>query len=103
MPASLPDVPLRSGSFALEDRWLLWARVQLYPDRLELTGWSLAGWHQREIPLERVAVVDHEDDRLQLGLQSGETVSLLLEDPGRWAEFVRTQDRVRGEDGQGES
>jgi hypothetical protein len=98
MHASLPDIPLRSDTFAVEDRWLFRGRARLYPDRLELTGWSLAGRRRREIALGRIATIDHEEDRLQITVESGEPVSLLLEEPGRWAQFIRSQRRVRSGD-----
>jgi hypothetical protein len=91
----LPDVPLRSDAYGLEDRWLLWSRVQLYPDRLELRGWSLVGRHSRDIALGQIEEAVHEEGRLRLALEEGEEVVLRVEEAERWARFIRAQCSVR--------
>lgn len=97
MLLSLPDVPLLSASFALDDRWLLWSRVRIYPDRLTLTGWSLAGRHRRRIPLSRIDRIRHDEERLRLHLQSDEQVTLVMDEAARWAQFLRSHRSVMGE------
>lgn len=97
MLLSLPDVPLLSGSFALADRWLLWSRAQVYPDRVILAGWSFAGRHRRRIPMERIDHIDHDEGRLRLHLQSGERIALIIEEAARWARFIKVHREVRGE------
>lgn len=97
MLPSLPDVPLLSTSFGLEDRWLLWSRLRLYPDRLELRGWAVLGRIRRRIPLQRVERTDHEDGRLLLGLKSGTQLRLAVEEAERWAEFVSTQRAIQSD------
>lgn len=91
MLLSLPDVPLRSTSFGLGDRWLIWARMRMYPNRLVLVGWSLAGRHRRAIPLDHVAETDYADGRLLLDLRDGERMALRVEEPVRWARLIRAQ------------
>jgi hypothetical protein len=89
MLLTLPNVPLRSASFALEDRWLIWARVRMYPDRLVLTAWSLTGRDHRQIPLDQVEETDHEDRCLRIALTDGEQVSLIVDEAARWARFIQ--------------
>lgn len=94
MLLTLPDVPLRRSSFALADRWLLWARVEAYPDRLVMRGWSLTGRHHRKVFLTQIRSVEGEDGRLHLHLKTGEQVTLLVDQSARWARFLRAQCRV---------
>lgn len=93
----LPDVPLRTGSFALADRWLLWTRVRVYPDRVELVGWSFTGRDHRHIPLDRIAEIDHDGRHLQLQLQDGDGISLLVDEAASWARLIRAQRDVYGD------
>lgn len=92
---TLPDIPLRTTSFSVEDRWLLWSRIDLYPDRLELLGWALDGRHHRRIPLEQIEETDYGNQRLLLDLTDDERVALRLEEPARWARFIQTHREVR--------
>jgi len=98
MLLNLPDVPLRSGTFDLEDRCLLWSRLKVYPDRLELVGWSLAGRYERGISLDRIDEADHEERRLRLALENGEEVALIVDEAARWANFIAAQRDVHGHD-----
>lgn len=97
MLLSLPDVPLSSTSFGLEDRWLVWSRLRLYPDRLELRGWSLDGRIQRRVWLQEVKRTDHEDGRLLLRLESGTRLRLAVDEAERWADFVASQREIHGD------
>ena len=94
MLLTLPDVPLLSAPFSLDDRWLLWSRIQMYPDRLILAGWSFSGRHRRTIALERIDRVDYGDGRMRLRLESGETVALIMPEAARWAQFIQLQQDV---------
>jgi hypothetical protein len=78
------DVPLRTASFTLEDRWLLWARACLYADRLELTGWYLWGRYERRIPLRVIERVEAPNGCLVLHLQEGRTVTFAIDRAARW-------------------
>jgi len=91
---AIPDVPLLSAPFALDDRWLLWSRIQMYPDRLILAGWSFGGRHRRKIALERIDRIDYGNGRLRLRLQNGERVRLIMSEAARWAQFIRLQKDV---------
>jgi hypothetical protein len=94
---SLPDIPLLSTSFGLEDRWLLWSRLRLYPDRLEFRAWSVRGRIRRRIPLQRLERTEHEEGRLLLWLNSGTQLRLAVEEAERWAEFVSTQRAIHSD------
>lgn len=96
MTSSLTDVPLRAASFTLEDRWLLWSRVRLYADRVELVGWSLTGRYHRVIPLEHIEEAKHADGDLVLRRAEGPPLRLQLEAPKRWATAIATHRDVRG-------
>jgi hypothetical protein len=96
MLLSLPDVPLRTTSFDVADRWLLWARMRMYPNRLVLVGWSLTGRYRRAISLDQIAAVDHTDDHLRLDVQGEGQVRIGVEEPVRWARLIRAQCNVRG-------
>jgi hypothetical protein len=96
MLLALPDVPLCTTSFDVEDRWLLWARVQLYHDRLVLTGWSLSGRHVRQIPLSQIEETAYGKRRLRLDLEDEEEVTLLIAEAGRWARLIAAQRYVGG-------
>jgi hypothetical protein len=91
---SLPDVPLGSTAFGLENRWLLWSRLRLYPDRLELRGWALLGRVRRRIRLGHVHRTDHEEGWLLLRLDGGEQVRLAVDEAEHWAELVSSQREV---------
>jgi hypothetical protein len=96
---ALPDVPLISASFGLEDRWLLWSRVRLYPDRLVLRAWSIRGRLRRQVCLREVEGTDHQDGWLLLDLEGDERMRLAVEEAPRWAEFVASQREIRRDDG----
>jgi hypothetical protein len=85
----LPDIPLRTASFALEDRWLLWARARLYVDRLVLSGWGLCNRYWRRVPLGTIEEVQREGRQLTLHLENGNTLSLLFSNAGRWSTAIR--------------
>lgn len=95
MLLALPDVPLRTTPFDVEDRWLLGAWMRMYPDRLVLAAWSFTGRLRRAIPLDQIAEVDHTDERLQLDVVEGERVALLVDEPARWARFIQAHRNVR--------
>lgn len=87
---ALSDVPLRTASFALEDRYLLWSRMRLYADRVELVGWSLAGRYHRVIPLGRIDEAETDDEHLVLDLTDENSVRIGVDAPGQWASTIAT-------------
>ncbi len=89
------DLPLRSASISLEDRWLLWARARLYLDRLELTGWSLSGRYRRSISLGRIDEAEPTDGHLTLHLVDGSSLQVLMDAPQQWASVIAMHRDVR--------
>lgn len=90
MSFELSDVPLRSSSFTLKNRRLLWARARLYVDRLELTGWSLSGRYHRCIPLSSVDEIERAETHLVLHLIDGSSHQLGIEALEEWATAITT-------------
>ena len=82
------DVVLRTAPFSLEHRWLFWARVHLYANRLELTGWSIRGRYHRSIPLVRIEEAESSDGLLALHRSDGTTLHLQLDAPEQWASRI---------------
>ena len=99
MPSAFPDVPLRSASFTLEDRWLLWSRARLYTDRMELTGWGLGGRYHRSISLGRIGAVELIEDGLILHLTDGSALRIGIDTPREWADALTTYRDVHGDSG----
>jgi hypothetical protein len=94
MPDSSPTVPhetpILSAPFQPQDRWLLWPRIRLYVDRLELTQWW--GWRSawREVPLDRLARVEAlGPETLRIRPRDHEPLALEIEDARRWARVIR--------------
>jgi hypothetical protein len=67
----------------------------MYPDRLELTGWTLGGRYRRCISLDRIDEIDHDGGRLLLELQNGERVALGMEEAAHWAGVLRAHRRTQ--------
>ena len=83
-----------SGRFRFHNPALLCARVRLYEDRLELSGWQMHGRFVRRIPLHQVLQADVlKADSLLLWLSSGETVRLRVEGALRWKRAIGQQQR----------
>jgi len=90
---SSPETVL-SGRFRFRDPALLCARVRLYPDRLELSGWQMKGRYHRRIPLQQVLQADALNaDSLLLWLSNGETVRLRVEGALRWKQAIGQQQK----------
>lgn len=88
------DAALRTGRFRFRHPALLFARVRLYPDRLELTGWHLRGPYRRRIPLRQILQADAmSQDNLLLWLSDGETVRLHLGRAPQWQAAIALQQR----------
>lgn len=84
------ETPILTASVQRPERWWLWVRLQLYIDRLELSGWW--GWQhvQRTIPLDRLRRVRApEEHRLTVHPANQDAVSLRVEDAARWARSIR--------------
>ena len=83
-----------SGRFRFHNPSLLWARVRLYKDRLELSGWQMQGRYVRRIPLQQVLQADVlKADSLLLWLSNGETVRLRVQGALRWKQAIGKQQR----------
>jgi hypothetical protein len=83
-----------SGSFRFHNPGLLWARVRLYKDRLELSGWQMQGRYVRQIPLQQVLQADALNaESLLLWLSNGETVRLRVEEALEWKRAIGQQQR----------
>ena len=84
MTACLADAPFVTR-FAFRNPSLWWARAQLEPDHLALTGWTWRGRYRRQIPLAGILHVDaKDDDALVLWLADGEALRLRVEQARRW-------------------
>ena len=88
---ALPDSPktIRKSHFSFREPTLLFARVRLHPEALDLRGWHLRGLYRRQIPLGEILQVDvTSNGRLLLWLTSGEPVRLHLDDAMGWKEAI---------------
>lgn len=81
---TLIDVPLRTASFSLADRWLVWTKARLYANRLVLTGWGFWTRYRRRIPFEIIERVDHENGHLVVHLQGNRTLRIQMSVARRW-------------------
>ncbi len=89
---SHPERAQHVDRFSFSTPWLLFARVRLFADRLELTGWHLQGHYRRDILIARILQVDAlENDRLLLWLFSGETVRLRIKQARQWKVAIEKQ------------
>jgi hypothetical protein len=65
------------------------AELALYADRLSLSGWSWRGPYRRDIFLQTISdVVLPGDDRLDLYLNSGETLLFTLPAADYWRQAI---------------
>jgi hypothetical protein len=81
---ALPDVPLRTASFSLADRWLVWTEARLYANRLVLTGWGLWERYWHSIPFEAIEGVEHTNAILIIHRKDGRALRLYLDAARRW-------------------
>jgi hypothetical protein len=89
-----PSDTVLSGRFRFRNPSLLWARVRLYADRLELSGWHMQGRYFRRILLQQVLQADALNaDSLLLWLSDGETVRLRVKEAHRWKRTIEQQQR----------
>ena len=94
MPRFTRSETVLSGRFRFRNPALLWARVRLYPDRLELSGWQMRGRYFRRILLQQVLQSDATTaDSLLLWLSDGETVRLRVKEALRWKRAIEQQQR----------
>jgi len=84
VPHTLTDVPLRTASFSLADRWLVWTEARLYANRLVLTGWGLWERYWHPIPFETIAQVKHENDSIIVHQTDGRVLQLHMSSARRW-------------------
>jgi hypothetical protein len=83
-----PSASLRSGRFTFQRPVLLWPRLHLYADRLELTGWRWSGRYRQSIPLVHILQVDTTDGALVVWLMDGRALRLSVADPMGWREAI---------------
>jgi hypothetical protein len=84
-----------SSRFRFHNPSLLCARVRLFRDRLELSGWQVQGRYVRQIPLRQVLQADVlKTDSLLLWLSNGETVRLRVEGALEWKRAIGQQQRL---------
>ena len=93
---------VRRDSFHFTQPALLWGRLLLFEDRLELRGWSLRGRYRNVVALRDVEHVDvhpcgdeHADDEVGLWCSGGGLLRLHLRDAIGWKQCVlRQQSRL---------
>lgn len=85
MLLTLPDIPLRTASFALEDRCLVWSKAQLYSDRLVLSGWGFCERYWRRVPLDAITRIEREGRLVTLEMETEETLVIRLQKAEQWA------------------
>lgn len=81
---ALNDVPLRTASFSLADRWLVWTEARLYANRLVLTGWGLWERYWHPIPFEAIERVEHTNASLIIHRKGAPALRLHLDAARRW-------------------
>lgn len=94
------EPPILSAPFQTHDRWLLWPRLQLYVDRIDLTEW----WGRRRVwcrlPLDAVARVEartsttlvvraHEEVAREGGASDCVPITIEVDEASRWAQSIR--------------
>ena len=78
--------------FSFSNPPLLFARVRLFAERLELTGWHMQGRYRRDILIQHILQIDAlGTDSLVLWLSSGETVRIRIRRARQWKEAVEKQ------------
>lgn len=86
--------PIQSAPYRAPERWMLWPRLQLYVDRLELTEW----WGRRRVwchlpldALERVHVPAPRRLRLRTSERRSDCtpLTLTLDEAEQWARAIR--------------
>ncbi len=95
MLLALSDIPLRSASFSLENRWLLWSKARLYADRLVLSGWGLWERYWRQIPLDDIEKVERDEMQLLLHLEDGTDIAIHLNRAERWLTAIQVHREVQ--------
>lgn len=76
-----------SSRLRYQDRTLLWGRIQLYRDRIEIKGFGWTGWHSRTIQLTEVEMIDwRAGDRFNLDvlLYGGTLLTVGVNGAGLW-------------------
>jgi len=83
------DTPVLESAFGLENQWLLWSRLRLYPDRLMLCYWKGLSLRRQCVRLTRVDRVEQPTaDRLRLRLDDDQTLRLHVDSAGEWREMI---------------
>ena len=78
-----------SATFRFRNPALLGARMRLYADRLELSGWRLQGRYLRRIALPQILQADApEEETLLLWLSDGETLRLQVKNALLWRDAI---------------
>jgi hypothetical protein len=88
---SPPGTPILSAPYRTTERGLFRARLRLYVDRLELSGWRWWRRVHREIPLPQVSRVEApEETTLRVRPRDRDPLSLQIENAERWARAIRS-------------
>lgn len=94
--------PILSAPYRTDERGLFLARLRLYLDRLELSGWRWWRRVRREIPLARVTEVEAPDETtLRVHPRDGDPLFLQLDNAERWARAIRSFRTCLDESGPG--
>lgn len=80
---------LLTGWFNFATPALLFARLRLYQDRIELWGLHLRGYYRRALEMRQILQVDIDTDSvLVIWLVTGETIRLRVNRPSQWKNTI---------------
>lgn len=78
-----------SGSFRFKNPALLYPRMRLYADRLELSGWQVSGRYVRRLSLQQILQADAPtEETLLLWLADGEMLRLEVANALHWRDAI---------------
>ncbi len=83
-------IPLHTSRFRFADRFSLLGKARFFPDRIELSAWSLCGRLARTLALVRIVHFEYhpleEGSNITVYLDSGEVVRLYVDEAHLWRE-----------------
>ena len=92
--ADVRHEPLLASRFRFSGPRLLFARVRLFADRIELSGWHRHGRYRQEIALRQILQADvSREGGLLLWLSNGKTLRLQVPEAQRWKEMIANKQR----------
>jgi hypothetical protein len=95
MSSSSDHGVLFTSSFRYPDRTLVWSKMALLEDRLELSGWGWRGRHHRVLPLEDIVGVQWWTGKgsanLRIRLKERAHVKLFVEAAGLWKHRIQAR------------